>query len=186
MVPVEPCRVTTLFERTDRREAEAVATLLRGIAADVERDVAFDFLAGTDVDVGVPGTMDVELELEREEGATELEVELEWTDDDERDEPVPEATAGAATADSTPDAAEEATADGDDSAATTAAEGTDDAGESTAPDTPASQATFEVYRDRAEEWRWRLRHDNGNIIADSGEGYTRKRNALGADVTVEE
>ncbi|MFB6304415.1 MAG: HVO_2922 family protein [Haloferacaceae archaeon] len=32
-------------------------------------------------------------------------------------------------------------------------------------------ATFEVYEDNAGEWRWRLRHRNGNILADSGEGY---------------
>jgi len=31
--------------------------------------------------------------------------------------------------------------------------------------------TFELYQDRAGEYRWRLRHDNRNIIADSGEGY---------------
>ena len=37
-----------------------------------------------------------------------------------------------------------------------------------------SRATFEVYRDEAGEWRWRLRHDNGNVIADSGEGYARR------------
>ncbi|SEH52638.1 Uncharacterized conserved protein YegP, UPF0339 family [Halopenitus malekzadehii] len=41
-------------------------------------------------------------------------------------------------------------------------------------------ATFEVYEDAAGEWRWRLRHDNGNIIADSGEGYASKRNATDA------
>ncbi len=41
----------------------------------------------------------------------------------------------------------------------------------------ASQARFEVYEDSAAEWRWRLRHRNGNLIADSGEGYTRKHNA---------
>ena len=38
-------------------------------------------------------------------------------------------------------------------------------------------ATFELYRDRSEEWRWRLRHRNGNVIADSGEGYTTKAKA---------
>ena len=38
-----------------------------------------------------------------------------------------------------------------------------------------SQATFERYEDAGGEHRWRLRHDNGNIIADSGEGYTSKR-----------
>ncbi|MFC7193552.1 HVO_2922 family protein [Halosimplex aquaticum] len=40
-----------------------------------------------------------------------------------------------------------------------------------------SQARFELFRDRANEWRWRLVHRNGNVIASSGEGYTRKHNA---------
>jgi len=40
-----------------------------------------------------------------------------------------------------------------------------------------SKATFELYQDRADEWRWRLVHDNGNVIADSGEGYDRKAGA---------
>ncbi len=38
-----------------------------------------------------------------------------------------------------------------------------------------SKATFEMYEDRAGEWRWRLVHDNGNIIADSGEGYASRQ-----------
>ena len=37
------------------------------------------------------------------------------------------------------------------------------------------RATFEVFRDRAGEWRWRLVASNGNIIADSGEGYQSKQ-----------
>jgi len=41
----------------------------------------------------------------------------------------------------------------------------------------ASQARFELYEDNAGEWRWRLRHRNGQSIADSGEGYTRRHNA---------
>ena len=40
-----------------------------------------------------------------------------------------------------------------------------------------SKATFELYEDKAGEYRWRLVHDNGNIIADSGEGYSSKSNA---------
>lgn len=40
-----------------------------------------------------------------------------------------------------------------------------------------SKATFELYRDRGGEWRWRLRHDTGNIVADSGEGYATKQKA---------
>ncbi|MFB6202393.1 MAG: HVO_2922 family protein [Halorhabdus sp.] len=40
-----------------------------------------------------------------------------------------------------------------------------------------SQSRFELYEDATAEWRWRLRHHNGNTIADSGESYTRKHNA---------
>jgi len=40
-----------------------------------------------------------------------------------------------------------------------------------------SQATFELFEDTAGEYRWRLRHDNGNVIGDSGEGYASKSNA---------
>jgi len=32
---------------------------------------------------------------------------------------------------------------------------------------------FEVYEDAAGEWRWRLKAANNQIIAVSGEGYTR-------------
>lgn len=31
--------------------------------------------------------------------------------------------------------------------------------------------TFETYEDAAGESRWRLRHENGNVMADSSEGY---------------
>ena len=41
----------------------------------------------------------------------------------------------------------------------------------------ASQATFDVYRDNAGKWRWRLVHRNGNIIATSGQGYSNDRGA---------
>jgi uncharacterized protein YegP (UPF0339 family) len=38
-------------------------------------------------------------------------------------------------------------------------------------------ATFELYRDQTGQFRWRLVHENGNIIADSGEGYASKQKA---------
>ncbi|NHN66192.1 DUF1508 domain-containing protein, partial [Haloarcula sp. JP-Z28] len=41
---------------------------------------------------------------------------------------------------------------------------------------PESDAAFELFEDSAGEFRWRLRHDNGNILADSGEGYASKSN----------
>ncbi|MFC6786665.1 YegP family protein [Halobaculum halobium] len=40
-----------------------------------------------------------------------------------------------------------------------------------------SSATFDVYRDKAGKWRWRLVHRNGNIIATSGESYSSDRTA---------
>jgi uncharacterized protein len=33
---------------------------------------------------------------------------------------------------------------------------------------------FQIYKDRKGEYRWRLRARNGEIIADSNEGYSRK------------
>ena len=38
--------------------------------------------------------------------------------------------------------------------------------------------TFELYRDRKKEVRWRLRARNGKVIADSAEGYKTKRACL--------
>lgn len=37
---------------------------------------------------------------------------------------------------------------------------------------------FEVYQDTKGEWRWRLKHNNGNILATSSEGYKSKADAL--------
>ncbi|MFC6872868.1 HVO_2922 family protein [Halobellus marinus] len=44
-------------------------------------------------------------------------------------------------------------------------------------DAGGSKATFELYEDTAGQRRWRLVHDNGNIIADSGEGYASTQKA---------
>lgn len=33
---------------------------------------------------------------------------------------------------------------------------------------------YEMYKDARQEWRWRLKAANGNIIATSGEGYVNK------------
>jgi uncharacterized protein len=43
-----------------------------------------------------------------------------------------------------------------------------------------SAATFEVYKDKAGEFRWRLKAANGQNIATSGEGYSEKRSCLAA------
>jgi uncharacterized protein YegP (UPF0339 family) len=41
----------------------------------------------------------------------------------------------------------------------------------------ARAQTFELFQDAAGEWRWRLVAPNGNIVADSGEGYASKQGA---------
>jgi len=38
-------------------------------------------------------------------------------------------------------------------------------------------AAFEIYEDEGGEWRWRLRHRNGNVLADSGQGYAERTGA---------
>lgn len=39
---------------------------------------------------------------------------------------------------------------------------------------------FEVFKDAASEWRWRLNAANGKTLADSGEGYRRRGAAVKA------
>ena len=41
-------------------------------------------------------------------------------------------------------------------------------------------AAFEVYKDNGGEYRWRLRAQNTQVIANSGEGYKEKRSCLEA------
>ena len=45
-------------------------------------------------------------------------------------------------------------------------------------DHPAARRTFQVYKDSAGEWRWRLVAGNDRIIAASGEGYRDRQDCL--------
>lgn len=36
---------------------------------------------------------------------------------------------------------------------------------------------IEIYKDKSEEWRWRVK-SGANIIADSGEGYKNKQDCV--------
>lgn len=47
-------------------------------------------------------------------------------------------------------------------------------------------AKFEIYKGKIGDFRWRLIHDNGQIIANSGEGYTTKVNAINGLNSVKE
>lgn len=37
---------------------------------------------------------------------------------------------------------------------------------------------YEIYRDRSNYWRWRLKANNSLIIADSGQGYVNQQDCL--------
>ncbi len=41
-----------------------------------------------------------------------------------------------------------------------------------------------IYKDTADEWRWSLVADNGEVIADSSEGYTERNDCAEAAVRV--
>ena len=47
-----------------------------------------------------------------------------------------------------------------------------------AADEEKSGATFQVYKDKGEKYRWRLVTQNKNVIATSGQGYADKRGCL--------
>jgi amphi-Trp domain-containing protein len=120
------------------------------------------------VAVDTPEELTLEVELETIDGEVELELELAW--------PTPEGDGPVVLSieeDGTEGAEPLEAGDGDEETAA-----------GSAPPTPVgaadgsdSLARFEVFQDRGDEWRWRLRHRNGNVIAASGEGYTRKHNA---------
>jgi uncharacterized protein YegP (UPF0339 family) len=49
-----------------------------------------------------------------------------------------------------------------------------------APGASARSLTFEVYKDRSNDHRWRLKSSNGQVIASSGQGYKDKRDCKNA------
>jgi uncharacterized protein YegP (UPF0339 family) len=49
-----------------------------------------------------------------------------------------------------------------------------------------SKAKFELYKGRDDKFYWRLRHRTQDIIADSGQGYTSKANAINGIESVKE
>ncbi|RZH69352.1 amphi-Trp domain-containing protein [Natrinema altunense] len=157
--------------------------------------------------IAVPERVVAEFEAEYASDADppvgELELELEWDDPEgssvrlfDRDSTAD--TAESAAADGT-DGADERGTEADPTAVDPAAavmpldvDADHDAGtdgvetaetavttdeETDRPDDSGRTSRFEVYEDKAGQWRWRLVHWNGNIVADSGEGYSSRSNA---------
>lgn len=184
-------------ETDDADEFELERAYDRADLAVVFREFATAFESGRSlrldgdersVEIAVPERVVAEFEAERDPDAEppvgELELELEWDDpegssirvtDRDADETV-EHHDQSETADADPATAVmplEGVADRDEEASA------DGVAESETVETGGSERTsrFEVYEDKAGQWRWRLVHWNGNIVADSGEGYSSRSNA---------
>ncbi|WP_436903396.1 amphi-Trp domain-containing protein [Halovenus halobia] len=144
--------MTTSFERKQVASRDEAATVRRDMADGVAGGVVRLSSEGESVDVELSDEVGVELEFEVEDGEMSVGVELEWPDTSgPEEEPV--------------ESLEEMSSEG--------AELAVGPGE-----TPESLARFEVFQDTASEWRWRMVHRNGTVIATGGERYTRKHNAL--------
>ena len=214
----------TIHESRRSRSRKAIASYLRRVADALGRGEPVPADEEQTVTVEPPAAPDFEIELEREDDGLSLEIELEWEEED-GGEVDTDASASKATFQVYEDSAEQwrwrlrhvngnIIADSGEGYASKqkAKQGLESVREN-APgayvedktrddglDTEdgGSKATFEIFQDKSDAWRWRLRHDNGNIIADCGEGYASKqkakqgmgsvkKNALGAPVeTVEE
>ncbi len=136
------------FEMTAGREE--IAEVLSGVVDGIFTGSVRVDPGAEAINVDVPDDLSLEIEFEDEGDELSLELELEW--------PVPVEDSTDTTIANHPVPPEETRP-------------------VSATDGSQSTARFEVFRDRGEEWRWRLRHRNGNIIALSSEGYTRKHNA---------
>ncbi|GAA0531774.1 HVO_2922 family protein [Halorubrum ejinorense] len=191
----------TIHESKESRSRQGLATYFRRIARALGRGEPVPVDDEGTVTVDPAATGDLEVELEREDGAVHFEVEVEWPDEEAAvDE---EAAASKATFELYPDSADQwrwrlvhdngnIIADGgegysDKRDASSGIESVqrnapgahvvDVSRDEEAPEDGGSDATFELFRDNADEYRWRLRHDNDNVIADGGQGYASKQKA---------
>ena len=191
----------TVHESRESRSRQGLATYLRRIARALGRGEPVPVDDAGSVTVDAAATGDVEVELEREDGTVHFEIEMEWADAAAAiDE---DASASKATFELYADSADQfrwrlrhdngnIIADGgegysDKRDAQSGIESVqrnapgahviDVSRDEEAPDEGGSDATFELFRDNADEYRWRLRHENGNVIADGGQGYASKQKA---------
>ena len=190
----------TIHETRRVWSRRAIATYFRRLADALGRGEPLPADEGGTVTVDPPAEPELEVAVERDDEQLSLDVELEWS---ERDDDVDtDASASKATFELYEDSAEQwrwrlvhnngnVIADsGEGYASKQKAEQGLESVQKNAPgaylddltrddeDVPeegGSNATFEVYRDDAEQWRWRLVHNNGNIIADGGQGYASKQ-----------
>ena len=191
----------TIYESENRRSRRAIATYLRRIARALGRGEPVPVDDEQTVTVTPAAEPELEIELEDESENLSLEIELEWEAD--AADVDTDTVASKARFELYEDAAEQyrwrlvhrngnIIADSSEGYASTqkAKQGLesvrnnapgayiDDTSKDDEPPTEGgSKATFELFSDKADKWRWRLVHDNGNIIADGGQGYSSKQKA---------
>ncbi|QAU13431.1 DUF1508 domain-containing protein [Halorubrum sp. BOL3-1] len=190
-----------IHEETRSRTRQALATYFRRIARALGRGEPVPVDDAGTVTVDPTAESDVEVELEREDGTVHFEVEMEFEESEtEVDEG---AAASKATFELYADGADQhrwrlrhdngnIVADGSEGYAdkrdarsgiesvqrnAPGAHVVDLSRDEEAPDEGGSDATFELYADSVDQFRWRLRHDNSNIVADGGQGYASKQKA---------
>jgi len=192
----------TIHGSSEKRSRRGIASFFRRVARRLSRGEPVPVDDEQTVTVDPPAESDLEVELEREGDQLSLEIEMEWEEGDE--DVVADAAASKATFEVYEDQAGEyrwrlvhrngnIIADGGEGYASRqkAKQGlesvkgnvagaplvdeTRDGGDE--PAEGGSDATVELFEDAEGKYRWRLVHDNGNLIADSGQGYSSKQKA---------
>jgi amphi-Trp domain-containing protein len=191
----------TVYEEQAPQKRRRVATFFRQLADRLGRGERVAVDEDRTVAVDVPAEPEMEVEVEREDGEVALEIELGWPEEEGGVET--DAVASKARFERYEDKAGEyrwrlvhrngnIIADSGEgySSKQNATNGlesvrrnapgayvVDLSKDEETPGEGGSNATFELFEDEAGKWRWRLRHDNGEIIADSGGGYASKQGA---------
>ena len=193
----------TLHKSEEQRTRRGIATYLRRIARALGRGEPVPVDDSQSVTVSPASDPELEVEVEREGDTLSLEIEMEWQEGDDDVDTAAEASQarfevyednaeqyrwrlvhrnGNIIADSGEGYASAQKAEQGLESVRTNAPGAyvvdtskDDHAETV--EDGGSSATFELFEDSAGKWRWRLVHDNGNIIGDGGQGYSSKQKA---------
>lgn len=193
----------SLYEESKPKKRRGLSTFFSGLARRLRRGKRVPVNDAQDTVVDIPSEVETGIEVTQESDEVSLQVNLSWSEDDIEEIIETDVIASKARFEVYRDAGDKhrwrlihdngnIIADGSEGYASKqkAKQGLESV-RSNAPgayvvdvskdeDTPkegGSDATFEVFKDKAEEWRWRLVHDNGNILADGGQGYASKQKA---------
>lgn len=193
----------TLHKSEEQRTRRGIATYLRRIARALGRGEPVPVDDSQSVTVSPASDPELEVEVEREGDTLSLEIEMEWQEGDDDVDTAAEASQarfevyednaeqyrwrlvhrnGNIIADSGEGYASAQKAEQGLESVRTNAPGayvvdTSKADHAETVEDGGSSATFELFEDSAGKWRWRLVHDNGNIIGDGGQGYSSKQKA---------